>query len=235
MKPYLSVIIPAFNEADRLGATLNSCSKYLLRQPYSYEIIVIDDGSTDKTRELVEASKLSTPNLILITLPTNKGKGAAVKAGMLAAHGEYRLFMDADNSTDISQIEKLLPYLEQGYDITIGSRRIAGAEIKVKQNPLRDFLGWVFRTLVHMLIPLGIEDTQNGFKLFSAKAAEEIFPKLLSKSWSFDVEVLLKAKKMSFKIKEVPIIWINDGRSKLHFYQIFGMLIDLLLIRIRIS
>lgn len=150
MKPYLSVIIPVFNEVDRLVPTLIACKEYLSHQVYSYEIIVVDDGSNDNSGILVEEQKSRIPNLSLITIPINQGKGAAIKTGMLAAKGERRLFMDADNSTSIEQVGKLFPYLEQGYDIAIGSRRIAGAVIKVKQNLLRDFLGWVFRTLVHI-------------------------------------------------------------------------------------
>jgi dolichyl-phosphate beta-glucosyltransferase len=234
MKPFLSVIIPAFNEAERLGATLSACSEYLSHQSYPYEIVVVNDGSTDKTGELVETHKRSDSNVLLVTLPTNQGKGAAVKAGMLAGKGEFRLFMDADNSTDISEIEKLLPYLKQGYDIVVGSRQIRGAEIKIKQNPMRAFLGWVFRILVHILIPIDIQDTQNGFKLFSEKAAGAIFPTLKTTSWSFDVEALLKARKMDLKVKEVPIAWVNDRRSKMRPLQMAHMLIDLIRISVKL-
>lgn len=233
MNPHLSVVIPVFNESDRLGPTLAACHDYLSAQSYAYEMIIVDDGSTDDSVVLVEQYQSQFPNLTLLRLPKNEGKGSAVRTGMLAAKGEYRLFMDADNSTSIEQIEKLLPYLSQGCDIAVGSRRIKGSVVKTRQNFLRDFLGWIFRVLVKVLTPTSVWDTQNGFKLFSAKAAENVFSQLKIQSWSFDVEVLLLAQKMSYKIKEVSIVWINDGRSKVRFPQMVGMLLDLVFLSAR--
>jgi dolichyl-phosphate beta-glucosyltransferase len=231
MNPYLSIIIPAFNESERIGLTLASIDRYMGKQPYSYEVLVVDDGSTDHTITIVTEAALTMKNLRVTKLSTNKGKGAAVKAGMEASIGQYRLFMDADGSTSIEEVSKLLPHLEHGYDVVIGSRRAQGAVIQVKQNLLRDFLGWGFRGLVHVMVPIGITDTQNGFKLFSQRAAETIFPKLKTKSWSFDVEVLIIAQKQGYKVKEVPIVWVNDGRSKMRAYHILQMLKDLWYIR----
>lgn len=231
MKPFLSVIIPAFNEAKRIKATLLDVGGYLELQPYTYEIIVVDDGSEDTTASLTKDLATSIPNTTLLRMPANQGKGAAVRAGMISSRGELRLFMDADGSTNIREIEKLLPFTHQGYDVIIGSRRIHGALIKVKQSLIRDFLGGVFRTLVHALTPVDVYDTQNGFKLFTQKAAEEIFFLTRVNGWSFDIEALLLAKKLGFKIKEVPIIWANSDDSKVRYRHMLRMFFDLLSIR----
>lgn len=226
MKPYLSVIIPAYNEQERITLTLQRVAAFLQQQTYSSEIIVVDDGSLDQTSEMVQS--LPIPHLSCMRLPQNKGKGAAVKAGVLAAKGQGVLYMDADNSTDIKEVEKLLPYLTEGYDVVVGSRRAKGANIQVQQNVIRTFLGGTFRFLVHTLTRTDVVDTQNGFKLFSQKSAQHIFNKLRTERWSFDVEALLLAKRGGFKIKEVPIVWVNDDRSRMRFSQMVRMLIDLL-------
>lgn len=231
--PHLSIIIPAYNEGGRIGPTLDAVRAFIMRQSYPCEIIVVDDGSTDTTVAVVSKKVNLIPQIKLLKLPANKGKGAAVRAGMLAAKGNVRLFMDADNSTSIEQVDKLLPFLSQGYGVVIGSRRTAGAVITVKQAPMRDFLGWMFRLLAHIIVPLDVQDSQNGFKLFSREAAENTFRKLVTNGWSFDVEILVLAHKMSYRVREVPIVWINDGRSKIKAPQMVRMLIDLLLIRIR--
>jgi len=229
MRPRVSIIIPAHNEAGRIKKTLRRLKEYLSGQTYIHEIIVVDDGSSDGTGAIVR--EMNVPSVTVLTLAKNEGKGAAVRAGMLAAHGTYRLFMDADGSTDIGEIEKLLPWTIKGYDVVIGSRRITGAKIQVKQNPLRELLGHTFRTMTRLLVPLEFEDTQNGFKLFSENAALQVFKRLRTEGWSFDVEVLLAAQALGFKIKEVPITWVNDGRSRLTLVHMLRMLIDLLKIR----
>lgn len=233
MKPYLSIIIPAYNEAERIKSTLDKISDFLRVQRYRYEIIVVDDGSSDDTREIVAEAAARIPMLKILKLPLNQGKGAAVKTGMLAAEGEVRLFMDADNSTSIEQVEKLLPYLRNGYDIAVGSRRIAGAEIRVSQPFVREVLGACFRAIVHFLIPLDIIDTQNGFKLFTSAAAEMLFKNLHTNGWGFDVEILFFAHKMRLTVAEVPIVWANDYRSQLRFPDMLRMIPDLLRIRLR--
>jgi dolichyl-phosphate beta-glucosyltransferase len=234
MDPYLSVIIPAFNESRRLGPTLDAAHAHLQGCGYTYEIVVVNDGSSDSTAALVEAKTLNIPHLQLITLPENKGKGAAVKVGMLGARGKVRLFMDADNSTSIEQVDSLLPFLTRGYAIVVGSRRIEGASIHTEQSPLRSTLGSIFRTIAGAVAPTGVVDTQNGFKLFTEEAANKIFSTLTTQRWSFDVEVLLLAKKHSLRVVEVPIIWTNDAQSKLDFLDMFQMLVDLLRIRARL-
>ncbi|MEK7151142.1 MAG: dolichyl-phosphate beta-glucosyltransferase [Patescibacteria group bacterium] len=228
---YLSVVIPAYNEEKRIGKTLLSVNEFLSRQNYDYEVLVVNDGSNDGTAALVSDLSARINNLRLIDNNENHGKGWVVKQGMLQARGEYRLFMDADNSTTVDQIEGFLPYFSQGYDIVIGSRRIKGANIAVKQAWFRDFLGGVFRFVVHILVPLRVTDSQAGFKCFSLKAAEAIFIKQTIFRWAFDVEILAIASKMNFKIKEAPIKWINDGDSKVKISGMIKMLFEVLRVR----
>ncbi|MDD4988862.1 MAG: glycosyltransferase family 2 protein [Candidatus Pacebacteria bacterium] len=210
---YLSVIIPAYNEEKRIDKTLRGVHSHLSKQKYSYEIIVVDDGSKDGTTKVVTA--LSIPGLRLIHYEKNWGKGYAVKKGMLEAKGDYRLFMDADNSTAIEHIDSFLPYFLKGADIVIGSRRVAGAHISLKQSAIREFLGSIFRLSTKIIIPLQIKDSQNGFKAFSAKAAELLFSKETIFGLAFDIEILALARKYGMKIEEVPIEWKNDDQSRL--------------------
>ncbi len=227
-----SVIIPAFNEEERIGKTLESVSKYLQdKKGYTYEIIVVDDGSEDSTCDLVENLQKQMPTLRLVRLLRNTGKGAAVKEGMLSAQGNIRLFMDADGSTSIVEVDKMLPCLSDGFDIVIGSRHVLGAVKVTRQNILREFLGWIFRILTRNIVRIEVQDPQNGFKLFSADSSRRIFSELKTLAWCFDVEVVVLAQRHGYKIKEIPITWVNDGRSKMRFVDMIRMLIDLLRIR----
>jgi dolichyl-phosphate beta-glucosyltransferase len=204
-EPYLSVVIPAFNEADRIEQTLDAVGEYLAHKGYPHEIIVVNDGSTDATAVIVKGAEHRWPHLRLLGFDRNQGKGAAVRAGMLRAHGDVRLFMDADNSTSIEQVDALLPFIERGYDVVIGSRTLAGAEIRVPQNLTREVLGSVYRAMAHALVPLPYRDTQNGFKLFSRVAARALFSNLYTSGWSFDVEILARAEGGGFQVREVPV------------------------------
>jgi len=229
---YLSVIIPAFNEEKRLPKTLREIDEYLREQSFEFEIIVVSDGSTDRTCEVVENLKSQIPNLKLICEKINRGKGYGVKVGMLNAKGKYRLFTDADNSTPISEIEKFWAEFEKGADIVIASRDIKGAILDPPQPLFRRFVGEVFKYLRKIIVGLWeIEDTQCGFKCFKGEAAEKIFPKAKIEKFAFDPEILLIAKKMGFKIKEVPVYWKNDLQSKVKFKSMIKMLIDLFKIR----
>ncbi len=231
-KIYLSVIIPAFNEEKRLPKTLREIDEYLREQSFEFEIIVVSDGSTDRTCEVVENLKSQIPNLKLICEKINRGKGYGVKVGMLNAKGKYRLFTDADNSTPISEIEKFWAEFEKGADIVIASRDIKGAILDPPQPLFRRFVGEVFKYLRKIIVGLWeIEDTQCGFKCFKGEAAEKIFPKAKIEKFAFDPEILLIAKKMGFKIKEVPVYWKNDLQSKVKFKSMIKMLIDLFKIR----
>ncbi|MDO8676434.1 MAG: glycosyltransferase family 2 protein, partial [Candidatus Azambacteria bacterium] len=236
-----------YNEEKRIEKTLLSVGEYLSRQSYDYEIIVISDGSKDNTIDVVSNLKSAysaeaasatkagqISNLKIIDNKENYGKGWAVRKGMLEARGDYRLFMDADNSTTVDQVEGFLSYFLQGYDIVIGSRRIAAANIAAKQPWVRDFLGGVFRLIVHTLVPLGVKDSQAGFKAFSRKATEAIFAKQTIFRWAFDVEILAIARKLGFKIKEAPIRWINDTESKVKISGMIKMLFEVLQVRLNL-
>ena len=231
---YLSVIIPAYNEEKRIAKTLMAVGDFLRRQNYESEILVVNDGSQDKTAEVVEGLKNQIANLKLVDDKTNHGKGWAVRRGMLEAHGQVRLFMDADNSTTIDQANNFLPYFNQGYELVIGSRRMAGAVIAVHQPWVRDFLGGVFRLVVHALVPLGVTDSQAGFKVFSQKAAEAIFKKQTIFRWAFDVEILAVARRLGFKIKEVPIHWVNDTESHVKISGMIKMLLEIGRVRLNL-
>jgi len=228
---HLSVIIPAYNEEKRIEKTLLSVHEYLSRQQYDYEILVVNDGSKDGTAALVSSLSSRVSNLKLVDNKENHGKGWVVRQGMLEARGDYRLFMDADNSTTVDHIVGFLPYFSEGFDVVIGSRRIKGSDIAVKQPLFRDFLGGVFRLIVHALVPLGVKDSQAGFKMFSRKAVETIFPKQTIFRWAFDVEILSIARKLGFKIKEAPIKWVNDTESKVKVSGMVKMLFEVLQVR----
>jgi len=230
---HLSVIIPAYNEEKRLPKTLEEIGRYLRRQKYDYEVIVVSDGSKDRTAEVVNELKARVANLRLVDEKVNRGKGYCVRKGMLEARGEYRLFTDADNSTSIDQIEKMWPWFEKGIDVVIGSRDIKGAVLDPPQPWLRQaVLGEGFKLFRKAVIGLwNVEDTQCGFKCLSRKAAEDIFPKCLVKRFAFDPEILVIAGKMGYKIKEIPVLWKNDPESKVKLKGILKMALDLFRIR----
>jgi len=228
---FLSVIIPAYNEADRIGKTLGSVDSYLRQQSYTYEIIVVNDGSRDSTAEIVRALEKEMKNLRLIYNSENKGKGAVVKQGMLEARGKIRLFMDADNSTTIDQAERMIPEFNRGYDIVIGSRRIEGAVIAVHQPWLRELIGRIFNLIVRIIAGIPMSDTQAGFKAFSEKAAKDIFPRQTLMRWAFDVELLAIARRRGYKIKEVPITWVNDPKTHVKVSGMAKMLFEVMRVR----
>lgn len=230
----LSVIIPAYNEEHRIAKTLESVGNFLSQQAFDYEIVVVNDGSKDKTSEVIKECGQTLKNFRFIDNQENHGKGWVVKQGMLEATGDVRLFMDADNSTTVDQVLPFLPYFEQGYDVVVGSRRIAGSNLAVKQNLFRDFLGGVFRLIVHTLVPVGVTDTQCGFKAFSAKASQTVFSKQTIFRWAFDVEILSLARKQGYKIKELPIKWVNDSESHVKFSGMVNMLLEIVQIRINL-
>jgi len=230
----LSIVVPAYNESKRIGKTLVAMHNFLIKQAFEYEILVVDDGSKDNTVETVNALKSQVKNLSVIDNTENHGKGWVVKQGMLKATGDIRLFMDADNSTTVDQVLNMLPFFEQGFDVTIGSRRVEGSQIETKQSLIRDFLGGVFRFIVHTLVPVGVTDSQCGFKAFTAKAAQDVFSKQTIYRWAFDVEILALAKKQGYKIKEVPVVWVNDAESHVKFGGMVKMLFEIIEIRLNL-
>ncbi len=230
---HFSVIIPAYNEENRIKGTLEAVFNYLSRQDYSWEAIVVSDGSTDKTAEVVMEFISNKPEFQLIANTKNIGKGYVVRQGMLQAQGDFRLFTDADNSTSIEQIEKFWPYLtEEGYDIVIGSIETPGAEIHEQAQWYRRILGKYSKYIIRIVAGLwNIHDTQRGFKCFTAASAQNIFSQTKIDSFGFDIEALALAKKMGYKIKEIPVIWDNPPDSKVNLKSYFKVLKDLFKIR----
>jgi glycosyltransferase involved in cell wall biosynthesis len=222
--PYLSVVIPAYNEEPRLPATLDDVLRWLSRQDFPSEILVVDDGSTDGTAAVVKSC--NRPDVRLLRHPDgrNHGKGAAVRRGILEACGECRLFMDADNSTTCDQVAAFLPFTRQGYGVVIGSRDIPGAVIAVRQPWYKVLAGDAGNFFIRAAAVPGIWDTQAGFKLFTRQAAEDIFSRLTLERWAFDVEILAIARRRGHRIKEVPIVWRNDPQSKVRLHSYFDVL-----------
>lgn len=216
-QPYLSVIIPAYNEEKTISATLLAVDQYLQKQNFDYEILVVSDGSTDKTAQIVEEFKKNLPNLKLINNEVNHGKGWVVRQAMLAALGQIRLFMDADNATTVDHFDKMKPYFDNGAQVVIGSRDVKdakGAKQAVPQPWLKRQMGNVGNILIQIFAVWGIWDTQCGFKAFSAKAAETIFSRSKIDRWGFDIEALALAIKLKYKIEIVPVYWINNPLSR---------------------
>jgi dolichyl-phosphate beta-glucosyltransferase len=211
--PYLSIVIPAYNEAERIPKALIDIDRRLARVDYSYEILVIDDGSRDNTVAVVNKLVPMVKNLRVVESKENMGKGAAVRAGMLLAKGQIRLFTDADNSTSIDQFENMTPFFKQGYAVVIGSRAAAGARLELPEPLYRQLIGKGLNLFVQAILVRGIWDTQCGFKAFTAEAAERIFRMSRIPGWVFDVEILSIAKLLGYKIKEMPVRWVDDTRS----------------------
>lgn len=231
---FLSIIIPAYNEEKRLLPTLNKICAYLSNQGFPYEIIVVDDGSTDDTLQMVRNFASSEENVVILVNGQNSGKGYSVKKGMLSARGKYVFFTDADLSTPIEEIEKCLPYLKNGYDVVIGSRSLPESDITIHQPWYREKMGKIFNSMVNMVLVKGIIDTQCGFKGFKKEVVKTVFSRCGIDGFSFDVEALYLSRKFNFKIKEIPIRWENSALSKVnparHSLQMFR---DLFRIKIK--
>lgn len=213
-QPYLSVIIPAYTEEQRIGRTLEVIHGYLQGQPYTSEILVVLDGPKDRTLDKVRAFAAGHANVRWINRAENRGKGFTVREGMLAACGEVRLFTDADNSTDISHFDQMKPLFDGGTEVVICSRDrkdAAGARQAVPQPALKRFLGNAGNLFIQLMAVPGIWDTQCGFKAFSARAAEDIFSVAAIDRWGFDIEALALARHFGYSIRIVPAHWIDDA------------------------
>ncbi|MFH1161794.1 MAG: dolichyl-phosphate beta-glucosyltransferase [Candidatus Jorgensenbacteria bacterium] len=215
MKPFLSVIIPAWNEEQRLPLTLVDVERRLSAADFSSEVIVVNDGSRDGTAEVAEHFHRLMPNLRVIDNPEHHGKGWVVRQGMLAAKGNWRLFMDADNTTSVGEVEHMVPYFsafggEESYDVLIGSRDAPGAE----PVPPQPWYRWLTRNMGNLVIRAlllpGVQDARCGFKCFSEEAAARVFRMAHIDGWGFDVEALALAKHLGYRIKEVPVRWVVE-------------------------
>ncbi|PIU68690.1 MAG: glycosyl transferase [Armatimonadetes bacterium CG07_land_8_20_14_0_80_40_9] len=228
-KIFLSIVIPAYNEEKRIGDSLRKIKEYLNKESYSYEIIVVDDGSKDETVKKVEDITKEWEDIYVLKNEKNQGKGYSVRRGILSAKGEYILFSDADLSTPIEEVERLINFLKEGYDLAIGSRALKDSKIRIHQPYYRELMGRFFNFFVQVLLFKGIKDTQCGFKVFRREVAKELFSQQKIDGFSFDVEILYLAHKFNYKIKEVPVVWLNSKVSRVnplkHSLQMFKELL----------
>ena len=226
--PELSVVIPAYNESERLPRSLERIRAFLEGR-HTHEIVVVDDGSDDDTAERARA--VLGPDHPVLRQPRNRGKGAAVRRGMLAARGSRRLMTDADLSTPIEELPRLMARMDEGYDVVIGSRALPDSRIEVHQPWHRENAGRVFNALVRLLVVRGLADTQCGFKLFSAQAAADCFGATRLDGFCFDVETLHVARLRGYRIAEMGVVWRNDAASRVTLGRGLLAFSDLLRIR----
>lgn len=232
-KDFISVVIPAFNEANRLPPTIRKIWEYLNKNFNEFEIIVVDDGSRDSTASEIESLIKTMKGIKLLGNNTNMGKGYSVKTGVLASSGNIILITDADFSTPIEEFEKLAEWINRGFDIVIGSRGLKDSDIAIRQPWYREKMGKIFNLLVRAVIIGDFKDTQCGFKLFKGSAAKEVFKKSVINGFSFDVEILSIASRSGFSIKEVPVRWLNSPHSAVSiFREPLIMFFDLVRIRL---
>jgi dolichyl-phosphate beta-glucosyltransferase len=212
----LSIVIPAYNEAERLPPSLGKLLAYAARQPRRLDLVLVDDGSQDGTAQIAQqvlGDRL--PLTVLVNRP-NRGKGYSVRRGLLEAQGDCVLFADADFSTPIEEADRLLGAIEGGADLAIGSRGMRQSDVQVHQPWWREKAGKLFGLLTRALVLPGIWDSQCGFKCFRREVAQAVLPHQTLDGWAFDVEVLLVARKLGYTIAEVPVHWVNDPNSKVH-------------------
>lgn len=233
MKPIkLSCIIPAYNESRRIGSTLEAIVQYLSAHNQSFEIIVVDDGSTDNTVKIVNDFVQKYSCIRIISSKKNFGKGHAIKSGMLHAAGRYRFFTDADLSTPINELSRFIELLKRGVDIVIGTRKNPHAHIEKHQPYYREFLGKGFTWLSNKILGTSYSDFTCGFKLFSDYAAKKIFTISQINDWSFDAEILFLAKLLNFNVTELPVTWRNEPATKVKLIRdIINSFLGLLKIR----
>lgn len=233
---FLSVVVPAYNENGRIVPTLRSITAYLAPQPYRWEILVVNDGSRDDTAIQVERLQGSVPHLQILHHDRNQGKGAAIRSGLLAAHGEVTLFCDADGATSIEELEKLLAPLGKGAHFVVGSRRLRGSRVVSKQPWFRRFMSGVYPWLCRFLVHPGVRDVTCGFKLISQEAARIVVPRMRIARWSFDAEMFAIARAHRIPVAEVPIRWADKAKSKVHLARdAWNSFLELLQIRRNLS
>lgn len=226
---FLSVVIPAYNEEKRIKTTLADIKRYLLQKDFSYEVIVVSDGSTDNTVQVVKEFASSFPSIRVIENQTNNGKGYAVRCGMIEATGQYKLFMDADNSVRINTIEHFMEYMAKTHcDIAIGSIAFSNSTVIEHNGWHRRAFGSLSKFLVRILATPGIHDTQRGFKLFSQRAADAIFPLQKIRRFGFDIELIVIARLNGYMVRELSVAWNNPAGSKVSLMSYADSFIELL-------
>lgn len=230
----VTIVVPAYNEEERLPRTLEAIFGYMNNHGYSFEVVVVDDGSADETSQIVIALSSTYPQLRLVTLAQNMGKGHAVKVGILSAKGKLILFCDADGATPISELARLEKAICEGADIAIGSRAKPSGEVEVIAKLHRLLIGRVFNFLANLILGLGKFDTQCGFKLFRHEAAKEVFTRQEENGFIFDVEILFLARKLKLRVAEIAVNWADRPGSKVRlFSDPWRMFLGMLRIRIR--
>lgn len=213
-QPYLSVVIPSYKEGERIGRNLLEIDKFLKGKSFTYEIVVVVDGSPDNTAEVAQNYSLQVAHLRVIDNTENHGKGYVVRQGLLEARGKYRLFLDADGSTSITHLETFLPQFEEGFDVVIGSRDIEGSFIQVHQQRWREVFGDMGNWAIRIVLGLwSYPDTQCGFKILSGEAAEAVAKRMVVDRFGFDYELLILAIKLGYKVKQMPVRWMNEEGS----------------------
>jgi dolichyl-phosphate beta-glucosyltransferase len=231
-RPRYSIIVPAYNEGARVGATLEQILDHLHAQEWSAEVVVVDDGSRDNTLEVLNRFAQEHPQVRVLKNPGNQGKGYAVRNGMINARGDILLFTDADMSSPIAEAGKLFAALEQGADVAIGSRWLDPSLQFQRQSLQRQALSRLYNLFLRIVLRFPYRDTQCGFKAFTRRAAEMIFPRQRVTRWGFDPEILFLAHRMELKVAEVPVRWGHDPGSKIHPVRDgFRMALDTLRIR----
>jgi dolichyl-phosphate beta-glucosyltransferase len=212
-RPYLSIIIPAYNEERRLPPSLRAILDYLRAQSYTWEVVVVDDGSRDATGQLAAEILDGAPHMLLRNEP-NRGKALSVKRGLAESRGQVALFSDADLSTPIEETASLLEAIAEGADVAIGSRQMRESDLAVRQPLHRELAGRAFSLLNRMIVGHGIVDSQCGFKAFTRDAVERILPHQQLSGWAFDAELMLIARRLGLNIAQVPVRWLNDPDSR---------------------
>ena len=217
--PRLSVVIPAYNETARIGRTIPALLTYLRGLDCAHQLLVVDDGSTDGTPDAARQLLSGERHARVLEEPRNRGKGHAVRVGMLAAEGQFVLFCDADLSTPPEELDKFWPWLDSGYEVVIGSRKMTGANVSRRQPLWRESLGKGFTWLTNVIAAPGISDVTCGFKCFTHHAAQTLFSLSLIEDWSFDAEVLFIAQQLGYRIKEVPVSWHDEPGTKVRLWK----------------
>jgi len=229
--PLLSIIIPAYNEERRLQGSLEQIERFVAAQDYGVEVVVVNNNSSDATPQIAEAFAAAHPDYACVFHEPRQGKGAAVKTGMLNGRGAYLFICDADLSMPIEEVNRFLPPAIDGYDVAIASRELPGAK-RVGEPEYRHLMGRVFNLIVRVLAVPGIQDTQCGFKAFRREVAQDVFPRQTIDGWGFDVEVLFIARKLGYRLDEVPITWYYKPQSRVKpIHDSFNMVIEVLRVR----